>query len=281
MDEQRTRGFLTSASLNAENKIDMDSFTNSYGQGCTWMGTITNTVAATAPGRSESAPLLSMSTNRLISRYAVLTLGTPSMKTGNELTNRDICLYALVKSGGDVDFITTEDIAMEAFELYPERFGLIRHSEHPDVDSVRVTLTDLRKGKYGSLVQGSKKQGWRATDAGNTWFKQNSERVFKSIKRKLPGEKRISSGVMIKNEKVRSFRLARILESGAYVKWRKGEQPNIYDFYDLLRVDSYTPKNVYEDHLKDLISAAEGNDHLRSFLRTLADSYGENYRRNV
>jgi hypothetical protein len=172
-------------------------------------------------------------------------------------------------------------VAIKAFELYPERFGLIRHDEHPDVDSVRVTLTDLRKGKYGVLVEGNKKRGWRVTESGRSWYKEHSESLTKSINRKLPGERRIASGVMIRSEKARSFRLARILESEAYKKWQRGERPNLYDFYELLRVDSYTPKSVYDEHMKGLVSAAEGNDQLTSFLRTIADSYGESYRKNV
>src|SRR6266571_1249257 len=105
-----------------------------------------------------------------------------------KLNKRDICLYALVEAGGELEFVTTEDVAVKAFELYPERFGLIGYPQFPDVDSARVTLTDLRKEQHGSLVEGSKKRGWHVTAEGARWIAANKTAVSSAIRHKLSGE---------------------------------------------------------------------------------------------
>src|SRR5437773_9104865 len=151
------------------------------------------------------------------------------------INKRDICLFALVDVGGDVEFVTTEDVAVRAFELYPERFGLVKYRQFPDVDSVRVTLSDLSKPKYESLVEGGQKSGWRATKRGATWERVHRNAVMGAMKHKLSGERRISSGHLMTTEKIRSSRLNRIVRSEAFAKWKKGARPSVYDFYDLLR----------------------------------------------
>jgi hypothetical protein len=210
---------------------------------------------------------------------SINTVLQPWVLVAKELNNRDVCLFALVKCGGDVSHISTEDIALKAFELYPEKFGLIAHPAHPDVDSVRVTLTDLRKAKYGILVEGDKKMGWRTTPEGTAWYKSNKKAIADAIQHKLGGQKRVSSGVMIKGDKVRTFRLTRIKTSEAYKKWKAHSQPNKYDFYNLLRVDTYTSPDVYERHMKDLTDVAEEDDELKTFLRAMDQAYGGEYRK--
>lgn len=143
----------------------------------------------------------------------------PGLRSGG-ITNRDVCLYALVDTGGDVGFVATEDVAVRAFTVYPERFGLIRHPRYPDVDSVRVTLTDLRKAKYGSLVEGNKRKGWRITENGSQWMALNKKHIESALKSRLAGERRVSSGHLITSDRIRSARLARILDSDAFAKWR-------------------------------------------------------------
>lgn len=194
------------------------------------------------------------------------------------VNNRDICLYALVESGGDVEFVATEEVAVRAFELYPERFGLIRFPKYPDVDAVRVTLTDLRKEKYGSLVEGDKKKGWRITKSGAGWIAANNEEVLAAIRGKLSGERRISSGRRITSQKIRSSRLGRILNSKAFAKWKRGMEPSVYDFFDVLRIDSYTPEDVYREHLNELLEIVPDESDEERFLKELAKTYGGTYR---
>ena len=197
------------------------------------------------------------------------------------INKRDICLFALVDVGGDVEFVTTEDVAVRAFELYPERFGLVKYRQFPDVDSVRVTLSDLSKPKYESLVEGGQRKGWRATKRGARWERVHRKAVMAAMKHKLSGERRISSGHLMTTEKIRSSRLNRIVRSEAFAKWKKGARPSVYDFYDLLRIDNYTPENVYREHLRALLDVVGADSEEREFLAKLARTYGGSYRENV
>jgi hypothetical protein len=196
----------------------------------------------------------------------------------HELTNRDFCLYVLSEAGGDVEFVATEDIAVKAFELYPERFGLIKYPQYPDVDAVRVTLTDLRKDKYGRLVEGDKKRGWKITASGTAWIRRNGNRVREVLESRHPKERRISTGKRLTSEKIRAAFLDRILSSDGYRKWKKGQEPSIYDFYDLLRIDNYTPEPVYREHLNDLLAALPEGSDAKQFLAEMAASFGGRYR---
>jgi len=199
-------------------------------------------------------------------------------KAKTSVNNRDLCLYALFEAGGELGYIPTEEVAVRAFNLYPERFGLVRYPQYPDVDVVRVTLMDLRKEKHGSLVEGNKRTGWRITRNGLRWKKTNWERVALSISRRHPGERRLGGGKRISAEQARSMYRQRVLSSEAYRKQKRGLRPTVHDFCDLLRIDRYTPETVYHAHLEALLDAVKDEGDLRSFVLELAKKFGGVYR---
>ncbi len=201
------------------------------------------------------------------------------MEEAKGLTNRDVSMVALRYCGGEGAYVPTEDIAVRAFELYPERFGLVKYPQYPDVDSVRVTLTDLRKVKYGTLVEGDKKKGWRMTESGKGWMSENCARIEGALRRKHPKERRVAPGVMITTEKIVASYRRRIVESPAFIKWTNKGHPSIYDFYDVMRVDQYTPEVVYADHLKAMRQALTDEAHLLKFLEEMDGDFGKTYRK--
>ena len=203
---------------------------------------------------------------------------TRAYSSPRELNNRDFCLFSLAKRGGETGFVSTEDVAMTAFQLYPERFSLVRYPEHPDVDVVRVTLVDLRKEKYGAFVEGNKKAGWKLTDAGLAWLRQNASAIERAIKNKHPKECRIESGKLLTKKKIMAQYLKRIYESSAYRKWRLSEKVTLYDFFDIMRVDQYTPEEVYRNHMGQLRDAVHNDPQAVRFLRQLDSEYGRTYR---
>jgi hypothetical protein len=83
---------------------------------------------------------------------------------------------------------------------------------------------------------------------------------------------------MMTTEKVRSARLARVLKSEAFLRWRQGKKPSVYDFFDVMRVDNYTPENVYREHLQALLEVISDKSDAKEFLTYLARTYGGNYR---
>jgi hypothetical protein len=85
------------------------------------------------------------------------------------LNNWEIAVYALHLQGGASAPIRTEDVALKCFEIVPEAFSWIHHTQYPDKDIARVALTDARKPKAGALVKGRAGKGrGRRTQAGDS-----------------------------------------------------------------------------------------------------------------
>lgn len=111
------------------------------------------------------------------------------------IPNREMVVFALHALGGATNRYHTEDIALTCFKLWPSAFSWTKYVQYPDKDIVRVALTDARKEKYGTLVEGRTGQtrghssktkrrpstdGWTLTDAGVRWVKKNKNR-FASV----------------------------------------------------------------------------------------------------
>ena len=82
----------------------------------------------------------------------------------------EVVLLALANLGAESEPVDTEDVAMEAYRLAPEAFSWRRYPEQVDLDSVRVTLFDACKTKYGERAGGSVRRGWHLTANGLTLF---------------------------------------------------------------------------------------------------------------
>jgi hypothetical protein len=207
-------------------------------------------------------------------------VGPPAGKPAkHDITNLDVTLYALHLVGGDATYVMTEDVAVKAFELYPERFGLIKYPQYPDVEAVRMALIHMRvHDKLNPLVEGDQRKGWRVTNSGLSWLAANRNAVELALSDKHLRDRRVAKGKIITRGKMRAVYLKRLLGSRAYVRWREGIEPSIYDFYDLMRVDQYTPDSVYQKHLRDMVDALGESPQLVEFLRLLDRWFGQTYR---
>lgn len=214
------------------------------------------------------------------SRKSAALGGRAKEKPGQrDLTNRDLTLYALHLVGGDASYVATEDLAVKAFELYPERFGLIKHPQYPDVEVIRMALIHMRVEKHEQLVEGDQRKGWRVTNAGLSWLAVNRNAIELALSKKHPSERRVAKGKVLTRSKIRAVYLKRLLGSRAYIKWREGVEPTVYDFYDLVRVDQYTPESVYQKHLADMVDALGDSPQFVEFLRLLDRWFGQTYRK--
>ena len=207
--------------------------------------------------------------------------GPPTEKaTMRDITNLDVTLYALHLVGGDAVYVATEDVAVKAFDLYPERFGLIKYPQYPDVEAVRMALIHMRvHDKQNPLVEGDQRKGWRITNLGLSWLASNRNAVELALSDKHPRDRRVAKGKIITRGKMRAVYLKRLLDSRAYIRWQEGIEPTIYDFYDLMRVDQYTPESVYQKHLADMVDALGDSPQLVDFLKLLDRWFGQTYRK--
>ena len=193
------------------------------------------------------------------------------------LPNREIVLFILGELGGKVVKIDTESLAVECFNRYPSKFGLVRFPEYPDVDAVRVTLTDLKKPKYGSMVRGNKERGWTLTRSGAEWYEENRDRIGLNIAERHPLERRLPRGQNITREKISKTITMRLLGSSAYRKYKNNEEISIYDFFDAMRVDQYLKEERYQEVLRNTLQAVGHSTDLTEFVEHMDSLYGRRY----
>lgn len=176
------------------------------------------------------------------------------------LNDRDIALYALFTLGGWQERIHTEDIAIKCFHLAPSKFSWVKHKEYPDIMTAWYALGDAKKPKYGSLVIGGSERkkgggkdkfgGWRLTEAGIDWIKENRNKI----------EEALSGAVSPNARLVEDRRLKSLLKSGGYAKFLSlGEDAQIShaEFAESLICTVITKPEILRENLEQLYSSAK------------------------
>ncbi len=203
-----------------------------------------------------------------------------NMKKVKEITNVEIVLYALYLLGGNTDKVFTEDIALKSFELSSRRFSWRRHSEYPDLESVRIALFDAQKKKVGSLVvgrhgkaTGSKvSDGWIFTPEGIVWLEKNKIRIGRILK----------AGEAVVNRTEVDKKISEYKNTTAYKKFSQGHTcygVEAHEFTDFLDASLDTPATILRERMhkiralattqkqKDLIQFLDScNEHFADLL---------------
>lgn len=136
-----------------------------------------------------------------------------------KLTDVDRVLIALAHaSGGEQTPIPYEEIVIESWKRFPDRFSLRSHPEFPD-------SAEQHKKLYGPLqrsgsVVALRDKHFRLTDAG-------LERAAQ-LDRALSANRSTAPGSRLGRDDERLVRAA--LSSEAYAKWRDGRADDISDF---------------------------------------------------
>jgi len=183
------------------------------------------------------------------------------MKTQNsleELSDRDIAIYALYTLGGWQKRVHTEDIALECYKLAPSKFSWVKYPQYPDPAPTRFALEAAKKPEHGELVKGESERkktpksigGWMLTTTGIEWITINKERI----------ERYLSSYIPIGNRAPADRKLKELLNSSAYKKYLEfGEQAEIShaEFAESLVCTVNTSTEVLNDRMEQLYSIAE------------------------
>lgn len=102
-----------------------------------------------------------------------------SEKKAGGVSTLDLVLFALLTCDGDQRFVSTDEVAIQAFRLFPLKFCWDTFAHLANWDRVRQWLSEAKKVKHGILVEGfsgDRKEGWKLTPAGirRLRFKGNS-----------------------------------------------------------------------------------------------------------
>ena len=111
-------------------------------------------------------------------------------KKEHTVTNVEVAVYALGALGGAEKAVFSEDVAAKCYELMPSSFcwrlEQYRNRGWPDKYVVKTALEDAKKLDQGALVGGSyaldqARDGWRITEKGAKWLRENQERIEKAL----------------------------------------------------------------------------------------------------
>jgi len=156
-----------------------------------------------------------------------------------ELSNIDVVLFALLRLGGIIKKVHTDNIAWESYQLDKERFSWqlpeFIEKGFPDKTVVFHALGDAKKAKYGALVSGrggrdaggTEREGWRFTVSGAKWIKDNESRIAKLLVQEKPGVQKRDAERFIK-------RIKSDFAFQQYVKDKGLDNVSRYNFTDML-----------------------------------------------
>ncbi len=176
----------------------------------------------------------------------------------SRLANWEITVLALWRLGGSFERQSTEDVAVEAWKLAPQRFSWQKYPEHPNMDTARVALTDAKKAKNGSLVDGDNKRrgekaektGWLLTPAGVARAKE-----YETLR---SGE---MAGRGAKLRRADSEALDQLRKHVVFVEWQAGRTLIQYpQIADVVNLPADAPKQVTRRRLIELVNAAKAAD---------------------
>lgn len=111
-----------------------------------------------------------------------------------KLSSHQIVTFALSILDNGAAPVHTEEVALKAHEIAPDRFSWQRYRDKPDKELVRKALFHASEQKNGALVtgrsgktQGNKSfDGWQLTPAGIQWVHSNRTQLESLFGRSAP-----------------------------------------------------------------------------------------------
>lgn len=185
----------------------------------------------------------------------------------NDLPQHLVVTLAVYLLGGANKYIDTEDVAAKAYELAPERFRWRKYPQYPNLELVRVFLSDAKKPDKGHLLDGSGRRGWTLTPAGLRWALESAESAQASGLARTQGRSKAGS---IDTQRA-DREMSRIHSTLAWKKWTEGD-PTLSkaESRDVFRIDSYSRGEMATSKVDRLLKLFITDDELFKFLETIA-----------
>jgi hypothetical protein len=181
----------------------------------------------------------------------------------SDLSNPQIVVIAVARLGGQAQFIHTEDVAVESFNLAPGKFGWRKYPERIDLDQVRRAL-DRASTTKPSLLNGNARRGWMLSKEGIHWIEENLSRLPM-----LSGHRRGSLADAIEIERIR------LRETHAWQKFQTGstDQLNTNDLFEFARVNEYFSDAKRLERFNIISSAVDGDPELTHLWQILQEKF--------
>lgn len=196
---------------------------------------------------------------------------------GTVENNREVVVYVVAILGGAQQPVHTEEIAAKAHELAPARFSwsLHRFSQRgwPDKEVARSALEDAQKEEYGALVAGAhnrepSKDGWRLTERGVQWLRENSSRIERVLRSAQPTLREVE-----RKRFVRRIRKQPLFDRFAQTGSLEGSTQS--QFAELLNCSTDAPTDIVASKFDRMrtIAALAADDEISLFLDVCAERF--------
>jgi hypothetical protein len=186
------------------------------------------------------------------------------------LSNIEIVTIAVYLLGGNSNPINTEDIAVKSNELAPGRFTWLKYPDQIDMEKVRKRLSDAKNPKKNGYLLGLHKDGWRLTETGLNFVKNNIKYL------KLDN---ISRPPINKKEKLFYNREKnRMLATSAYQKIKNSNVDAITqaESESFFRIDEYVKGEMRRQKIEQIITSFNDDPELGYVIKTLAERIRRN-----
>jgi hypothetical protein len=195
-------------------------------------------------------------------------------------SNIEIVIVVLAQLGGATRKVHTEQIAVKAYELAPDRFSWnlpeYRSKNWPDKQAVRFALENEKRKENGRRVDGdtahgdSARDGWRLSPVGAEWIAANQDRILKSLTAKPSSIPRREAQRFCK-------RLKKETVYQSFVSTGAVENVSRYDFTDLLLCSPDAHTDTIRLKFDRLLAVAHlvGDSEILSFLNACQHRFPE------
>ena len=178
----------------------------------------------------------------------------------NSLNRVDIVVAALCECGGAAKAVDTEDIAMRAAKLSPGTFSWKKYPQQINLESVAAFIRDAKKEKFGFLVIGSHRSGWRLSEKGV----RLAHSVLEELNRtefEVRAKTRGSS-----SELKAIAEIERVKSSTAYAQWKNETKVELKEIKALLKVTPYTSTQIFEIKKTKFLDSLSTESEMKAFL---------------
>ena len=173
------------------------------------------------------------------------------------LKQYELATLAVYLVGGASHSIDTEDAAVKCHEIAPSLFSWRKHKDQINLELIRVSLSDAKKAKYGGLLSGSGREGWRLSNRGLDWIRAREAAGGPIGTTQQVGRGKAGSIDSVRRERERQ----RMLASEAWQGWRESGAVSLREAQQVFRIDEYTTERMAAIKVTRLRAMFDEDDH--------------------
>lgn len=181
-------------------------------------------------------------------------------------TQEDLAVLAVYLLGGGSAPVDTEDVAIKINDLAPGRFGWRKYPENPNLELVRVVLSNCKKSKQ-PLLQGKGNTGWGLTQAGLKRAREIAARSSELDLSPSAAAEKLTPPMQARLNRERQ----RLMATNAWDHWKQSlTKPTASEAKEVYRIDNYAVGPMRETKVTRLQGLFSDDEEISRFLESCA-----------